>query len=225
MTPDSANAASIQKLSTSADVASWLRERIRKGRLVPGQRLVEIDITRETGAGRSKVREAFQRLEAEGLVQIEEFRGASVRRAGMAEIQQIYRARMALEGVCAADFVRNASADQKARLTQLQDELDKCVHEHAPERFGKLNNEWHALIIEGAGNRVVRDVLNRLSIPINRLLFESFYDDGRLRKANADHQAITRAIIEGDKKTAEESMRHHIADGLATLTSIAGEFS
>eukprot|EP01035_Chromulina_nebulosa_P039020 gene39020-52718_t len=82
---------------TSADVAAWLRDRIRLGRVAPGQRLIEADVVRDTGASRGRVREALQRLETEGLIVIEEFRGASVRSFTPDETRQIYRARMALE--------------------------------------------------------------------------------------------------------------------------------
>jgi DNA-binding GntR family transcriptional regulator len=209
---------------SGTDIADWIRERIRKGRFVPGQRLVEVDIIRQINASRSKVREALQRLEAEGLVLIEEFRGASVRSAGLEEVRQIYRARVALEGISAADFTRNASTDQKTRLQQLQQELESCVDDRAPERFGRLNVEWHHLIVEGSGNSVVGDLLMRLNVPIQRLLFESFYDDTRLRAANADHRIILAAIMAGDSIAAETAMRKHVQDGFATLSDIDSEY-
>ncbi|WP_338446404.1 GntR family transcriptional regulator [Pelagerythrobacter marensis] len=207
------------------DIADWLRERIRKGRFVPGQRLVEIDIIESTGGSRAKVREAFQRLEAERLVVIEEFRGASVRKASMREIREIYRLRVALEGQCAADFASDGTAKDKARLRELQRELDACVNDNASERFARLNGEWHDHVIKGAKNRLIRDVLARLTVPINRLLFESFYDTRWLRKANIDHQGITHAILAGDSAKAGALMRRHIEDGEKTLSTIASEFS
>jgi DNA-binding GntR family transcriptional regulator len=212
------------KTPTGPEIANWIRERIRTGRFVPGQRLVEVDIIRQTGASRSKVREALQRLESEGLVLIEEFRGASVRSASLEEVRQIYRARVALEGISAADFIIHASEEQKQRLQALQEELDRSVEERAPERFGRLNVEWHRLIVEGAGNAVVADLLQRLNVPIHRLLFESFYDEARLRTANADHKAILKFVLEGDRAAAERAMRQHIEDGLVTLSAIENEF-
>jgi DNA-binding GntR family transcriptional regulator len=212
------------KAPTAVEIADWVRERIRTGRFVPGQRLVEVDIIRQMGASRSKVREAFQRLEGEGLVQIEEFRGASVRSASLTEVGHIYRARGALEGVCAGDFVRHASKEQRERLVALQAELDRCVDERAPERFGRLNLEWHNLIVEGSGNLVILDLLKRLNVPIHRLLFESFYDESRLRTANADHRVIVDLIRSGDADAAEKHMRRHIEDGFVTLSKIENEF-
>lgn len=213
-----------KRAPTGVEIADWVRERIRTGRFVPGQRLVEVDIIRQMGASRSKVREALQRLEGEGLVQIEEFRGASVKSTGLEEVAQIYRARMALEGICAADFARHASDDARARLCAVQEQLDKCVEERAPDRFGRLNIEWHRLIVEGSGNMVIAELLQRLNVPIHRLLFESFYDSDRLRTANADHRAMVDLIMAGDADGAEAAMRRHIGDGFETLSKIEGEF-
>ncbi|WP_333839088.1 GntR family transcriptional regulator [Novosphingobium sp.] len=213
-----------KRAPTGVEIADWVRERIRTGRFVPGQRLVEVDIIRQMGASRSKVREALQRLEGEGLVQIEEFRGASVKSTGLEEVAQIYRARMALEGICAADFARHASDDARARLCAVQEQLDKCVEERAPDRFGRLNIEWHRVIVEGSGNMVIAELLQRLNVPIHRLLFESFYDSDRLRTANADHRAMVELIMARDADGAEAAMRRHIGDGFETLSKIEGEF-
>lgn len=208
----------------SPEIADWIRERIRRGLFAPGQRLVEVDIIRAIGASRSKVREAFQRLEGEGLVQIEEFRGASVRAASIEEVRQIYRARVALEGICAADFISHASDEQKQMLIDLQNQLDACVDENAPERFGRLNLAWHGLLVEGSGNAVVGELLQRLNVPIQRLLFESLYSANRLRNANADHRRILDAILAGDAPRAEAAMRAHVSAGFATLSDIDSEF-
>jgi DNA-binding GntR family transcriptional regulator len=207
------------------EVANWLRERIRKGRFVPGQRLVEIDIIQMTGTSRAKIREAFQRLEAEGLVLIEEFRGASVRQVSIEEVGQIYRARIALEGISAADCATFCTDQQMEKLQMLQSQLDATVDNKMPEQFGQLNHQWHSAIIAGSGNKVVAQTLDRLSVPINRMLFESFYDAERLRTANADHQKITAAILARNSLDAEMHMRRHVEEGFKTLSSIAREFS
>ena len=205
-------------------VADWLRNGIRRARFVPGQRLVEADITQATGASRSKVREALQRLESEGLVLIEEFKGASVRRVSLEELRQIYRARIALEGISARDFAERASPEQRARLAALMADLDSAVADGAHDRFNSLNADWHKLIIAGAGNALVAGILGRLNIPIQRMLFESLYSNERLKDANAGHRAVTTAILAGDGDAAEAALRRHIEDGFATIAAIHGEF-
>lgn len=209
-----------RKGPTSIEIADWIRTQIRRRRLVPGQRLVEPDIIRQTGGSRFKVREALQRLAAEGLVDVEEFRGASVRNATMDEVRQLYFARGAMEGICAADFTRRASPEQKADLAAIAEEMEVCVAGSAPEQFSQLNARWHNLIMEGAGNNVIRGLVQRLNTPIHHLVFETFYRGERLRAAVEDHRRIVDAINAGDAAAADQAMREHVINGLNFLSQL-----
>jgi DNA-binding GntR family transcriptional regulator len=203
-----------------ADIVDWIRERIRRGRFVPGQRLVEADIIRELSAGRTRVREALQRLSTEDLVTIEEFRGASVKHFTRDEIRQIYRTRMALEGLAAGDFAAANAPELKRQLAGVQSELNATEHTGDHDRFAKLNDEWHRLIIAGSGNEYVAKFVERLRVPIYRLLFTTFYNARRIDSANAGHRRITDAIVHGRAAEAEKLMREHIAEGFEALSSI-----
>lgn len=206
---------------STRDVVQTLREAIRVGRLVPGQRLVEADIVRDTGASRSKVREALQRLETEGLVSIEEFRGATVRQLSMDEVRQIYTARMALEGMAAASFARSDKKLLKNRLHKLQTAMNSLERTGDHHRFAQLNDAWHSLIIEGSGNSYVAQFLSQLTVPVYRLMFSSFYGAQRIDSANADHRIITQAIVESRPELAEQAMREHIIAGLKALNELS----
>jgi len=223
--PAKESAKPAQKRSTKTpvstkDVVNNLREQIRHGDLMPGQRLVEADIVSETGASRGKVREALQRLETEGLVSIEEFRGASVRKLSMDEVHQIYKARMALEGMLASEFAEADKPKLKKQLQKLQEQMDALETTGDHRRFAKLNDEWHTLIIKGSGNSYAAQFLSQLSVPVYRLLFASFYSAPRIDKANSDHKVITRAIVDGKPEAAEKAMRIHINDALSALVEI-----
>ncbi|MCB5425931.1 GntR family transcriptional regulator [Altererythrobacter sp. CC-YST694] len=213
-----------QKGATAAEIGDWIRNQIRSRRLVPGQRLVEVDIIRKTGGSRFKVREALQRLEGEGLVTIEEFRGASVRSASMEEVRQIYRARAALEGLCAADFTRKANKEQREELFGIAGEMERCVEMGTPESFGLLNARWHAMIMECSGNLVIRDLVQRLDTPVHHLVFETFYQSDHLKSAAADHSVIVEAIRANDPHAAEAAMRAHVENGLEFLRNLDSAF-
>jgi DNA-binding GntR family transcriptional regulator len=205
---------------SGAEIADWIRERIRNRRFVPGQRLVEFDITRNTGGSRFKVREALQRLEAEGLVTLEEYRGASVRSATMEEVRQLYRARAVLEGLCAADFARNATLEQRVRLKKAEEALERAVNAGTTESFSSLNGQWHTLIMEGSGNRVLHGLIQRLNTPVHHLVFENFYRADRLLAALVDHNLILDAIMKGDAEGAEIAMRRHVENGFRYLMQL-----
>ncbi|MFM1885714.1 MAG: hypothetical protein RL026_871 [Pseudomonadota bacterium] len=191
---------------------------------MPGERLVEADLVRATESSRAKVRDALKQLGAEGLVTLEEFRGASVKRHSLEEIRQIYQARMVLEGLAAAEFTRRADGAQRSRLQQLQAQLDACADAGQHDPFARLNADWHRLIIEGSGNTLVAQFLERLTVPIYRLLFSNFYSRQRIVLANVDHQVVTTAILARQPEAAEAAMRAHIARGMAALAELDASF-
>ena len=209
-----------RKGPTAIEIADWIRSQIRQRRLVPGQRLVEVDIIRQTGGSRFKVREALQRLSAEGLVDVEEYRGASVRNATMDEVRQLYQARGAMEGICAADFTRLASPKQKAELADIAEQMESCVAGPSPEHFAGLNARWHTLIMDGAGDHVIKAIVQRLNTPIHHLVFETFYRGERLRAAVQDHRLVVDAVMAGNAEAAERAMRAHVINGLEFLSQL-----
>lgn len=213
------------KALSTDELMHWAREKIRTGRYAPGQRLIESDIIREAQVSRNKVREALQRLATEGLVTIEAFRGASVKSVTWDEVRQIYQARMALEGFAAAEFAASDNAELKQLLKQTQTEMNKWVKTGDHEHFAQLNSRWHELIVDGARNEYFRQFLARLTIPIYRLLFTTFYSKQRIKVANADHKKITAAILAGDAAKAELLMRTHIGEGLQALSEINSRLS
>ena len=222
--PRASGAKAVRGVAGTIVVVDWVREHIRHGRLVPGQRLVEADIVAATGASRGKVREALRRLESEGLLTIEEFRGASVKRLGRDEVRQIYQARMALEGLAARECAERADTTLRARLLQVQQELNDGEHSGNHDQFARLNATWHGLIIAGSGNEYIAQFLKRLTVPIYRLLFASFYTAQRIASANADHRVITAAIVGGRADDAERAMRTHIQNGLDALIALNTHF-
>jgi DNA-binding GntR family transcriptional regulator len=207
-----------------ADIVTWLYERIRSGRLAPGQRLVEADIIREFGGSRGRVREALRRLAIEGVVTIEEFKGASVKHLTRDEVVQLYRARMALEGMAARECASSAPKQTKQRLAQLQKDMNALENSGDHQRFARLNDEWHRLILEGSGNGYIKEFVERLRVPVYRLLFSTFYNARRIDNANAGHRKITAAIVRGRARDAERLMRDHIADGLDAISTLDPEF-
>jgi len=214
--PSAAN----RKINSTDDLVTWAREKIRIGQFAPGQRLIESDIMRETGASRNKVREALQRMATEGLLSIEPFRGASVKAFSWDEVRQIYKARMAIEGFAAREFAASDNVELKQKLKQVQLEMNKWVKQGDHERFAELNSEWHEMIIDGSMNEYFRQFLSRLTIPIYRLLFTMFYSKNRIVVANEDHKKITKAIVAGQAADAERLMRSHIEEALKALSQI-----
>ncbi|MBF4770575.1 GntR family transcriptional regulator, partial [Nocardioides agariphilus] len=96
-----------------AQVLENLRQAIIDRRLAPGQRLIERELIELTGVSRTSVREALRELAAEGLVTVIPNQGTVVTNLGVAEAQQLYQIRSALEGLAGRLFVEHASESDR----------------------------------------------------------------------------------------------------------------
>src|SRR6266567_9455465 len=102
-----------------------LREAIMREDFLPNERLIEMDLAQSLGAGRAAIRTALARLEQEGLVLRERYRGARVRLISETEAIEILEARAALESLAVRHAALNANEDDIATLRMLMDELQK----------------------------------------------------------------------------------------------------
>src|SRR5580658_11203182 len=108
----------------SETVVDWLRADILAGRLAPGSRLRQDAIAIEYGVSHIPVREAFRRLEAEGLVSIRPHHGAIVTSLSASEIEELYEIRVALECAAMRAAVPRMSAESLREAATILDRID-----------------------------------------------------------------------------------------------------
>ncbi|WP_423393417.1 GntR family transcriptional regulator [Burkholderia sp. LMG 21824] len=138
------------RLDSTADaVAASLREMIVNGELQAGERLVERDLAERFGISRIPMREAIQRLEREGLLEIFRNRGAVVRMLSASDVQEIYDMRALLEGDAIHRSVKRLDDETLARAELVHRLLGES---NVPRRQGELNREFHALLYSCCGN-------------------------------------------------------------------------
>ncbi len=90
-----------QDPSVSERIARQIRDDVRDGRLAPGQRVTEAQVTSQFKVSRGPVREALRRLEADGILAFEKNCGVSVRRLTRDDFVYMLEVREALEGLAA----------------------------------------------------------------------------------------------------------------------------
>ena len=124
--------AAASRSPTADDLAQTLRTRIQKSELAPGEWLREVKLCSEFGVGRSIVRRALRALSDDGLIEIEENRGARVSATTVEEVFDLYEVRAALYGL-AARFacLRGSDAEIRSMITKIDRMLD-AASKHTP---------------------------------------------------------------------------------------------
>ena len=189
-------------------VAQW----IFSGELTAGEKLTEQDVAERLGVSRGPVREAFRALEDVGLLQIEQNRGAYVRKINFEEAVEIHDVYSALEELAARSAARQLSAAQIEELKGLVESMDAAAEAEDLDRYYALNLSFHQGIVQGSGNRRLLSIYTRL---LNELhLFRRFglMQRGEMRLSNREHHQIFEKIAAGDPEGASEAMRSHTSE-------------
>jgi DNA-binding GntR family transcriptional regulator len=118
--------------ATAAEVANALRRQIQDGRLRPGDWLREMRICSEFGVGRSVARTALRTLADDGLVEIQENRGAFVAATSVQEVFDLYEVRAGLYGVAARFACVRSDARFMAETLRMIDQLFEDQESAAP---------------------------------------------------------------------------------------------
>jgi DNA-binding GntR family transcriptional regulator len=201
----------------SAEVYRRLREEITSGRFQPNERLVEANLSRMLGAGRTAVRAALVRLDQEGLVTRELNRGARVRLLTDREALEIEEARAALEQLLARQAARKASAADIRDLRRLLAEMRKRLSVGDAVGYSELNPTFHQRIWTTAGNPIAARLVGTLKSQSIRFQYQTMLRPGRTERSLHEHEAILAAIEAHDGDGAEAAMRTHLSEVLETL--------
>jgi DNA-binding GntR family transcriptional regulator len=204
-------------LSIRADGYEDLRQAIVSGELLPGERLLEEDLSARLGLGRAAVRMALVRLEHDGLVERERHRGARVRRVSEHEAIEILEARAALEGLAARHAATAADDAEIDGLREIIAEMRRLREVGDLIGLSNLNARLHAGILEASGHETAKRLSRTLSSQIVRFQFRTVLLPGRPDRSLAEHMALVEAIAARDPDAAEAAMQHHllrVADAL-----------
>jgi DNA-binding GntR family transcriptional regulator len=188
-----------------------IEERIATGKLVPGQHLDETELANEFGASRTPIREALIQLASNGLVQIRPRRGAIVSTITPQEMVEMFEVMAELEAMCARLAARRMSAAEHAQLMEAHQACRSACEARDPDDYYYRNEVFHHLIFAGSHNRFLAEqagALSRRLRPYRRLQLRV---RDRLRHSFAEHDAVVKAIVEGDGQKAGDLLRGHVA--------------
>ena len=181
-------------------------------RIEPGSRVTIDALARELRVSQTPIRDALNRMEADGLV-------VRVPHAGYRIPPQITRERfedmveirLLLEPAAARHAAERATTDQVGGMRQMLDDMARLVQgdRHvAYGAFGLRDAAFHDLVADSAGNQVVREALARLHTHVH--LFRLLYDAEVTFLAMNEHEEVLGAIAARDPDAAAYAMRRHI---------------
>ncbi|MCQ4207495.1 GntR family transcriptional regulator [Streptomyces longispororuber] len=180
---------------------------IINGTLTPGQHLVEADLAEHLGVSRQPVREALQRLQAAGWVDLRPAQGAYVHAPTVEECTQLLGVRAVLETYSARGAAQHASAQDVARLWELQEAGIAALAADDARAIVEANAALHTHITHLSRNAVLAELIPQVDQRVR--WYYTPIAKPRGKDAWSEHALIIEAIAEGDPDRSEALMRQH----------------
>jgi DNA-binding GntR family transcriptional regulator len=201
-------------MSQAERVYVELRERLLRGDLPVGRRLVEAQLAAEYSTSRTPVREALRRLEGDGHIVRDRGGGMCPSAPSVKSMRELYEVRLAIEELVAR---RAATAGERGRIEAIEQDwraLDAAWHDtralprgpdfvHADERF-------HRQLAGASGNDVAETMLGDLNDRIRILRIYDFTTDDRIGATISEHLEILGCVLARDADAAAAFMRAHV---------------
>lgn len=188
-------------------IVEELKAGIASGTFKPGQRLVELHLSKVFGATRSKIREALRKLEQDGFVKIIPNVGARVAEFSQKDIEHIYDLMSVLEGLAVRVITPFITDEQLKRIEAL---VNKVEAAHKATQFYELNNQLHSLLITLTENDHLIRLVDNFMLRIRCLNLQCLFSPGQMVASVKEHRKILEAIKEGKAVKAEQLMRNHL---------------
>ncbi len=195
--------------TTRIEQSAWiLRDKIMRGALRPGDRLVEQQAAAALSISRASLREVLRMLEAERLIELAPNRGYSVARLDAADVADIHKVWALLTGEAVADFATRATDADIAAVRDVPDRMRAAAHE--TRTLVALINRFFGAILDGCGNVVLRETVWDLVARINVLRAWSL-DAEVARRWAGEFDALLAALAERRADRARACVEAHIA--------------
>ncbi len=201
--------------TTEARVADQLRDQILRGTLPLGSRLRQNDIAQRFEVSSTPVREALRQLAADGLVELDARRGATVRARSVTELLEVFDLLSLLEPTNLALAVPRLTIEDLAVARSTVEAMERTA-ELGP--WSLLNRDFHLFLAERSGRprtvRILRELLNIAAVHIHS---ELSVNRPRRVEGDDEHRALLKACETGDAEGARRECQDHFVPTLKFL--------
>lgn len=199
-----------------------LKTRIIKGGIKLGTKLFENKIAEQLGVSRTPVREAIQKLAAEGFVKLTPNQGVMVSEISPIDYREVLQVRAVLEGLATYFFSKKITP---VEITKLQNNI-RLMHrliievEPDPVSVSKLNTEFHDIIVKNCGNNYLKKTLDNLYNQYSMFRARTLKITSRFKSSYKEHSKILEALKRHDAIEAERLSREHISHALEIFSKV-----
>jgi DNA-binding GntR family transcriptional regulator len=210
MAPMTAEVISIPRAALHEQVAQRLRQMLVEGRIAPGAKLNERELSELLHVSRTPLREAIKMLAAEGLVELLPNRGAIAVSLTERDIQDTFEVMAGLEGLAGELAALRITPQELAEIQAMQFEMMAAYTRRDLSGYYTLNARIHDAISAAAKNPVLDTVYRQVNARLQALRFRSNQDGEKWKRAVKEHEKMIEALVARDGAAMREVLLNHL---------------
>ncbi|MDE2181608.1 MAG: GntR family transcriptional regulator [Alphaproteobacteria bacterium] len=200
----------------SEQIYAVVRDRLISGELPADTAIKQDALARELGVSKIPLREAFTRLERDGLLLSVTNRGFFVPPMSVEEVEEVYALRLKLEPEAAGRAAKMATARDKLAARDALRSLEESKTSDKTTS-GRLHRDYHMSLVLPSQHKITVQFIERLHMVAERYVTKHLEPTGREGRAKREHKAIFEAWMAGQSKAVRTMMRDHISSTLGDL--------
>lgn len=200
----------------NASALNQIRSDILACRLMPNERLRVEALRERYGMGNSPIREALMRLEAEGLVELEQNKGFRVSEVSRENLLDLMRTRIEIENIALRWSLEKGGVEWEANLLgafhrlSRQSKIDPSNPDAISEAWSREHADFHAALVSACDSPMLMSIRSRLFEQADRYVALSIMSNGPLRDDVTEHKNLMRAALNREVDKMIELNRIHI---------------
>lgn len=212
------------KLSASDRVAEAILQDIRSGRLVPGQHLLEPELTGRLGISRGSLREALKHLAAAGIVDLNRFRGAYIAVLDRKAVLDLLDTLEPLARLAAKLAARHCTSDKAAQpLVKSAGILEELRVSGQRGSYLNERRRFYDIMVEMGGNMELARAMPLSRTDLFRAQVENRQSEPQRRRHAEGYAKIAEAVKARDESAADKAMADHFAGTRKTMAELPAE--
>ncbi len=206
-----------ERVLLSDRIRNVLTDEIASGALPAGTALDEQQLADRFSASRTPVREALRQLSVSGLVEMRPRRGVIVTRMTPERIMEMFEAMAEIEALCVRFATYRMTPLERSHLMELHRSSEAMVLAGDIDAYDSFNREFHVGIYRATHNNFLVDQAIGIRLRLNAFRRTQLHQGDRLERSREEHDAVMRAIAQGDGDKAARRMRAHMLNAASAL--------
>jgi len=187
-----------------------LRKAIIRGDIKPNSKLSLTEIAKSLGVSNTPIREAVNKLESEGLINIIPNKGIIVKENNIDDFKEILQIRAFLDGLIVKIALQKIADKEIDEIMEIIHEMEQCVKEDNRITYNDLDIKFHDIFLNIAGNNTLKEIYNKLTEQGYRFRLRTLKITDRMNKSLEEHKEIAFNVKERNLDEAVRVSQKHI---------------